>query len=113
MVGKSDDDLDLDQYGRGDYDELTGTWEYYELPDDVYGRINRPAGALTWRNIWEHFDAIECDLQDIGIDLSSGILSRRTGRWLRVRILGLLMADTRLARSIANRPKQPDPNPGE
>lgn len=33
-----------------------------------------------------------------GVDLSSDILTARSWRWLRVRIQGLLSAETRLAR---------------
>lgn len=48
-----------------------------------------------------HWVAIENDLQDRGIDLDDPVIRTRSGRWLRTRILGLLSADTRLARALA------------
>lgn len=49
----------------------------------------------------ENWAAIECDLQDIGIDVGNrGLLRRRDWRWLRTRIIGLCSADTRLARAL-------------
>ncbi|GAB3598636.1 hypothetical protein GCM10027586_00760 [Kineococcus gypseus] len=47
-----------------------------------------------------HWQAIENDLQDRGIDLADGCLDTRSWRWLTVRIAGLLDADTRLARAL-------------
>lgn len=44
---------------------------------------------------------IEADLQDSGIDVESGILRERSGRWIKTRILGLLAKDTRTARMFA------------
>jgi hypothetical protein len=50
---------------------------------------------------------IECDLHETyGVDVGSGILRDRSWRWLRVRILGLLSADSRLARRFAPPPQQ-------
>ncbi|MET8765466.1 hypothetical protein [Streptomyces sp. NPDC004658] len=39
--------------------------------------------------------------------MESGILQRRTWRWLQMRILGLLSADSRLARHFAPPPEPP------
>lgn len=51
---------------------------------------------------------MEADLlQCYGIDLTGGIMRRRTARWLRVKILGLLATDSRLLRAVA----KPDPAP--
>lgn len=57
---------------------------------------------LAWSDIWQHRDEIEADLHEhYGLDLSSGILARRTARWLRVRVQGLLQLDgTRIAREL-------------
>ncbi|WP_244203925.1 hypothetical protein [Streptomyces tricolor] len=43
-----------------------------------------------------------------GIDVDSGVLQQRTWRWLRIRILGLLSAESRLARHFA-----PPPDPSQ
>lgn len=49
----------------------------------------------------ERWGAIECDLQDVGIDLGDrDLLRRRDWRWLRLRIIGLCSADTRIARAL-------------
>jgi hypothetical protein len=43
----------------------------------------------------------EADLQDVGIDLGDpDLLSRRTWPWLRTRLQGLVLGDTRLARVL-------------
>lgn len=40
-----------------------------------------------------HWDLIECDLADRGIDFGDDeLMARRSWRWLRARILGLLTA---------------------
>lgn len=61
---------------------------------------------MKWRDLLKHWLLIEADLQDRGIDLEDPAIRRRTGRWLRVRILGLLAADTRLARKLAPDPQK-------
>lgn len=50
--------------------------------------------------ILAHWDLIEADLQDAGIDIGSGILRERTWRWLSVRITGLLAIKSRLHRKL-------------
>jgi len=54
----------------------------------------------------QQWPLIEADLHSqYGIDASSGILRERTWRWLQVRILGLLSAETRLYRHFAPPPE--------
>jgi hypothetical protein len=50
---------------------------------------------------------IENDLADRGIDVESGILRERSARWLQVKIVGLLTADTRLSRHFTPQPSAP------
>ena len=57
-------------------------------------------GGLTWGKILTHWDLIEADLQDAGIDTGSGILRERSWRWLSVRIIGLLGIESRLQRKL-------------
>ncbi|MFB8772096.1 hypothetical protein [Streptomyces broussonetiae] len=53
----------------------------------------------------EQWPLIEADLHsEYGIDASSGVLRQRSWRWLQVRILGLLCAETRLRRHFAPPP---------
>jgi hypothetical protein len=56
--------------------------------------------------VLERWALIECDLHDTyGIDLGDEtVMTGRTWPWLRMRILGLLSADTRLARALMPRP---------
>lgn len=55
----------------------------------------------------QHWQLIEADLHETyGIDVESGILRARTWRWLQIRIVGLLSAESRLARQI-NPPEEP------
>lgn len=56
---------------------------------------------LAWSEIWQHRDEIEADLHErYGIDLTGGILRRRSARWLRVKVQGLLGIESRLAREL-------------
>lgn len=89
-----DPDLDLwydprpgaygpDDPGGGPWDEETqGRWWYYAPAPKSDG--------LTWEKILSHWDDIEWAFQEVGIDLSSGILSHRSWRWFKVRVLGLV-----------------------
>lgn len=96
--------IDIDDYGSGEYDPDTQTWEFYDIPPEVLQRLSGPVGMRTipWSDIWAHRDAIEVDLHErFGVDLSSGILRRRTARWLRVRIEQLLTTPgSRLAAAL-------------
>ncbi|TMV00278.1 hypothetical protein FGK60_09750 [Streptomyces sp. DASNCL29] len=58
---------------------------------------------MTWGLLLEQWPLIEADLHEVyGLDVeASGILRARSWRWLRIRILGLLSADSRLARHFA------------
>ncbi|MCP3799740.1 hypothetical protein NLX83_10770 [Allokutzneria sp. A3M-2-11 16] len=45
---------------------------------------------------------IEADLHSVyGVDVESGILRARSWRWLRVRVVGLLSCESRLARALS------------
>lgn len=93
---------EIDQYGRGDYDPQTGLWDYYELPDHL-----APGGErVEWRTLLENWALIEADLHsEFGIDFDdAALMSRRNWRWLRSKIIGLLSADTRIARKLAPPP---------
>jgi len=47
--------------------------------------------------VLEHWALLEADFQEhYGVDLGTRILDRRSGRWLRVRVLGLLSIESRL-----------------
>lgn len=52
---------------------------------------------------------MECDLHDLyGIDVwDEQLMAARPWPWLRVRILGLLSAETRVARVLLPRPAVP------
>jgi hypothetical protein len=56
----------------------------------------------------DHWPLIEADLHEhFGLDVGDRALLRsRSWRWLRVRILALLSADSRLARATAPPPKR-------
>jgi hypothetical protein len=107
--GGNDAGLDIDQYGSGDYDPETQTFEFYDIPAEVLAKLTGPVGMtfLPWHRIWAHLDEIEADLHsEFGVDLSSGILRQRTARWLRVHVEQLLTIDSRLRRAL-----QPPPPP--
>lgn len=88
------------QYGRGRLDPETGLYEWYDIPQAA-----KPGKGKTirWQDILTRWALVEADLHsEYGIDVDDrDLLRRRTWRWLRIRILGLLAADTRLSRALA------------
>jgi hypothetical protein len=51
--------------------------------------------------ILDRWALVEADLQDAGVDVGNRtMMSNRSWRWLRVRIIGLCSADTRLSRAL-------------
>ncbi|MBD5787106.1 hypothetical protein IF650_13040 [Cellulosimicrobium terreum] len=57
---------------------------------------------MTWARLFELWSLVECDLHDHGVDVDDdALMGSRSWRWLRVRILGLLAANTRTARALA------------
>jgi len=57
--------------------------EYYEFPAG-HGK------GRSWQDILIHWNAIEADFQDMGIDFGSGVLCERSWFWFTTRISGLL-----------------------
>ncbi len=85
------------QYGRGERDPISGVYEWYEIPQ---GNPARGGQLVGWPEILTHWPLIEADLHsEYGIDTGAGALLR-PWPWLRTRIVGLLSADTRLARAL-------------
>ncbi|MCZ7376551.1 hypothetical protein O3438_16750 [Micromonospora sp. WMMC250] len=57
---------------------------------------------MGWDDLLTRWDLIEADLQDRGVDIGDrALMAARPWRWLRVRIVGLLRADTRIGRALA------------
>ena len=60
---------------------------------DITERVRGSGGGLTWRQVLTHWDLVENDLADRGIDVGDdALMTTRSWRWLRARILGLLSA---------------------
>ncbi|MFI0739347.1 hypothetical protein ACH4PU_14845 [Streptomyces sp. NPDC021100] len=61
---------------------------------------------MTWAQILGEWPLVEADLHEhYGIDLGDDRLLRsRSWRWLRLRILGLLSTESRLARVLLPQP---------
>jgi hypothetical protein len=57
----------------------------------------------TWADLLERWALIECDLHErFGVDVGDAqLMASRPWPWLRTRITGLLMEDTRLTRAVA------------
>lgn len=54
-----------------------------------------------WSHILTHWADIELDLQQVGVDVESGILRERSWRWLELRIADLASTPTtRLYRTL-------------
>lgn len=55
---------------------------------------------MSWAQIWAHEHEIECDLHEVyGVDYAQA-LREQSGRWMRVRIEGLLARDCTLTRAL-------------
>ena len=77
-------------YGYGDPDPTTGLYRFIDARER-FGATT--SSDLTWSIILDHWDLIENDLADRGIDVGDdALMSARSWRWLRTRILGLLSA---------------------
>lgn len=64
---------------------MTGLWDFYD--DHEPETVDR----YSWADILKLWGRIEADLQQQGVDLDQpGIRHRRSWRWLKTRILGLL-----------------------
>ncbi|MBK6015152.1 hypothetical protein [Streptomyces sp. MBT53] len=63
---------------------------------------------MTWAQLLDEWPLVEADLHEVyGIDADApGLLDERSWRWLRVRIFGLLSADSRIQR-LFNPPPEP------
>lgn len=97
-----------DKYGRGRRHPVTGLYEWYEYPPELAQA--REGTAVSWEQLLTRWNLIEADLHsEYGIDVEDRALMRhRTWRWLRARMVGLLSADTRIARALAPEPDMPD-----
>ncbi|MFF5142524.1 hypothetical protein ACFY6U_22815 [Streptomyces sp. NPDC013157] len=68
---------------------------------------------MTWAQLLDEWPLIEADLHEIyGLDVGApGLLDNRSWRWLRVRIFGLLSADSRINRLFNPPPAPPKAKP--
>lgn len=89
-----------DDPGGGPYNPETGIRDWYATPED---KPMAPVGveSVTWVELLDNWAVIECDLHQLfGIDVESGILTRRTWRWLNTRIFDLINQPTRLRTAL-------------
>jgi hypothetical protein len=89
--------------GGGPYRAEYGDREWYNPPNFAPAFRNEPRpGAVTWRDILGHWNALEMDLQQMGIDLE-GVAGYRSWRWFEIRIHELIANPrSRLKRAIEN-----------
>ncbi|MCX5362874.1 hypothetical protein OG864_29690 [Streptomyces sp. NBC_00124] len=66
---------------------------------------------MKWSRILDEWPLVEADLHEVyGVDVGApGLLDERSWRWLRLRILGLLSADSRIQRLLFPPPEMPTP----
>jgi hypothetical protein len=89
-----------DDPGGGPFVESSGVREWYNLPT-AKPATRQTRLDLTVRAVLTAWAAIELDLQDLGIDVESGVLDQRTWRWLWTRVLGLIAnPHTRLHKAL-------------
>lgn len=64
---------------------------------------------MSWSQILDEWPLVEADLHETyGVDIAApGLLDTRSWRWLRVRVLGLLSADSRINRLLNPPPDAP------
>jgi hypothetical protein len=83
-------------YGRGEYDEETGLWEWYEVPSALL------SPSFSWGEVLDHWNLITLDLHDqFGIDCGDRALMRaRPWSWMRLRIRSLLQIEGSRLRAV-------------
>jgi hypothetical protein len=99
-----------DPSGRGNYDEATGLWEWYEdVPEELTGGVN----VVSHAAVLNEWDLLEGAFHDVfGVDLVEVMQENvKTWRWFTVRVAYLLHGDNPLSRHFA--PKPDDPPPAE
>lgn len=80
------------QYGRGEFDELTGTYEWYEVPPEVAGRRT----TADWGEVIARFDLLAFDFQrHLNLRLTT-VLRTHTWREFVALVSGLLSIDEHL-----------------
>jgi hypothetical protein len=88
-VGERDGLEAIAQYGRGEYDELTGTYEWYDVPPDVSAERT----AADWGEIFARLDLLAFDMQrHLGLRLTT-VLRTHTWREFVALVQGLLGLD--------------------
>jgi hypothetical protein len=92
---------DLDQYGRGEYDEATGLYEWYDLPPE---RAQGKGQAFSLTELLAQRALVVADFaSEYGVELETWA---GTWRMFLDRLTGLLHTDSRLARHF--QPKEDD-----
>nr|WP_113705364.1 hypothetical protein [Nonomuraea lactucae] len=83
----------------GPIDPQSGLRDWYDQEDGLSLSKGR---SVSWLDILTRWPLVEADLHEtFGIDLDEPAqLRTRSWRWLRTRLLGLLTADTRIARAL-------------
>ena len=77
---------------------------YREWSNPLEMAPSQQPDPLTWASLFAHWNAIELDLHDWGIDVESGILDHRSWRWFLMRVLDLI--DSASPRSSTSRLKK-------
>lgn len=85
------------QYGRGDYDEATGLYEWYDLPSD-HSAKRRQGGEVAWRSLIEQWALLEADWSSEYGERLARVWPSLTWREFRTGVAGLLACDSRLSR---------------
>jgi hypothetical protein len=90
---------EVDQYGRGKYDETTGLYEWYE---DVPKEVAAGGAPISWGRILGAWRELESDFRSVyGVRLASPKVRRRMSwREFTTLVHGLLTAETRLWREL-------------
>lgn len=96
--GAPHDGLDaIDRYGVGEKDPITGLYESYDLPE---GHEAHGGETVAWQAILTRRPLLVADFaSEYGIRLN-GEMDRMTWREFADLTVGLLAADTRLARAF-------------
>jgi hypothetical protein len=90
------------KYGRGRYLEELGIYEWYEAPESAIDELNQSGDSLTWEDILTKWELVVPDMRsEYGMDVAT-LAGLRAIPWrtLRLLIVGLVPADTRLGRAI-------------
>lgn len=98
------------EWGRGEYDEETGLYEWYEVEDEELAEHDGRQKTVSYTKIIENWRILEGAFQAVlNIDLEE-LFHRKSWRWFSTRVAYLLADNNPFSRAVF---PPPDPSSKE